>query len=193
MKLLYTPTSPYVRKIRVLAQERGISLPVEAVAPHEDDPVLLRASAPGKVPVLVLDDGSSLQDSRVICAYLETQAGHPAPPFALQAREALAEAILDAAVQVVLERRRPEAVQSSAAIDRQVARIRRIVDVFEAQRPPLNADVPSLEQIGVAVSLAYLDFRLPDVDWRAQRPGLTAWQATFERRPSMEATRPLAG
>lgn len=190
MKLLYTPTSPYVRKVRVLAHERGLELAVHPVDPHHDDPQLLAACPVGKVPVLLLDDGTAVQDSRVICAYLESKAGRPLPPVAQQAREALAEAILDAAVVVVMERRRPEAEQSARVVGRQIVRIHRIVDTFNAKLPPSPAESITLEQIGTAVSLAYLDFRLPELQWRDKRPELAGWFEMIASRPSMDTTKP---
>ena len=191
VKLLYTPTSPYARKVRVLAHELRIELNLQATDPHADDDPLLAASPVGKVPVLVLDDGSCVQDSRVICDYLDQHAGRPRPAVAAQAREALAEAILDAAVTVVMERRREPAERSQRVIDRQFARIRRIVGRLNVEAlGPAQSDPLTREQIGVAVSLAYLDFRLPDLGWRTDRQPLADWFNSFEARPSMNSTEP---
>ena len=117
VKLLHSPTSPYARKVRVLALERGIELPVEAINPLADPPPLIAASPPGKVPVLVLDDGATVYDSRVICAYLEAQAGRPPPSISDQVEHALAESMLDCALPLVMERRRPSESQGTRNVN----------------------------------------------------------------------------
>ena len=190
MKLLCTLTSPYARKVRVLARERGLDLPLQITDPHAGDAQLIAASPTGKVPVLLLDDGQAVYDSRVISDYLEIQVGRSLPPLAEMVRAALAESILDAAVTLVMERRRDPSEQSPAAVERQFARIRRVVDRFNELPPPEPADPISLEQIGVAVSLAYLDFRLPDSEWRRGRSALADWFELVADRPSMTATTP---
>ena len=190
MKLLYTRTSPYARKILVLAAERGLTVAGQTVDPMANDPALISASPIGKVPVLQLDDGQILQDSRVICSYLESLAGRAPDSWAEQSKEALAEAILDAALTVVMERRRVASEQSPAAIDRHCVRIQRIVDSFEASPLPKVDGAMNRTQIGLAVALGYLDFRLPDLGWSDRCAALSGWHAEIVSRPSMMSTMP---
>ncbi len=190
MLLLYTPTSPYARKVRVLAHELGVPLPVKPVDPLADDPVLLAASVVGRVPVLLLDDGTRLIDSRVICDVIEDRAGRGPSTFEARAQEATAEAVMDSALFVVMSRRRPEGERSAAAMDREVTRIRRTLGAFDGVRSPVDGEPLDRVQVGLATSLAYLDFRLPDIDWRRGHDALAAWLAAVSARPSMASTAP---
>lgn len=190
--LLYSPTSPYARKVRVVIRECGLADAIsEQTALPLDDPAALRTANPlGKVPALLLDDGNVLYDSRVICAWLVAQ-GDPgggagdAAYWQSQRRAALAEGIIDAAVAWVLEVRRPTAQQSDywigrwhMAIARSVAALAREVDVLGS----------GIDAISAAVALAYLDFRQPQLDWRATAPALAGWLDAFAQRPSMRDT-----
>jgi len=198
MKLFFSPTSPYVRKVRVVAMEKGLGDRIELVPANPwPDPAAVAAANPlGKVPALLLDDGTPLYDSPVICEYLDSLV--PASPlipregpkrWLVLRRQALGDGILDAAVAIVLERRRPEAERSAELQRRSAEAIRRSIDALAAELRP--ADAPfDLAQISFAVALGYLEFRLPDLDLgTAQRPLREFWQAIRER-PSLAATRP---
>lgn len=197
MKLLYSPTSPYVRKVRVLAIERGLADRIELVTaiPWPDPAAIVRANPLGKVPVLVTDDGFAIYDSPVICEYLDTVAAGPALIPASGAErwrvlrcQALADGVLDAAVAVVLERRRTASEQSAAAIQRSLDAIHRAVAALAGElKPPSQFD---LGQIALAVALGYLEFRLADTDFGTTAPGIRDWWATVRERPSLVATRP---
>jgi glutathione S-transferase len=189
VQLLMTPTSPYARKVRVVARELGRAMDEVAVLPLDDDPRLLDAHPLGRVPVLIVD-GESVVDSRVIVRELDVD--RRLQPEGVAGRrdrvlEATAEGMLDTAVSVVMERRRPTTEQSPAALDRATAKIVRTL-----QRLELPLDV-TLGSLGVACALAYLDFRLPEILWRENRSDLGDAYANFARRPSFMDTMPPAG
>lgn len=193
--LYYSPTSPYARKVRVLIRELGLHARIaEATMTPLDDPAALLAANPlAKVPALALDDGSALYDSRVICAWLLAHRdAAPAGPGAAahwqtQRRAALAEGLIDAAVAMTMEARRPAPQQSSYWLGRWTHAIERAVRVLETEVTTLSTDI---DAISAAVALAYLDFRQPQIAWRAQAPALAHWLDGFAQRPSMQATVP---
>jgi glutathione S-transferase len=198
MKLFFSPTSPYVRKVRVVAIEKGLADRIELVPANPwPDPSAVSAANPlGKVPALLLDDGTSLYDSPVICEYLDALV--PASPlipreglkrWKVLRRQALGDGILDAAVSIVLERRRPQAERSAEAQTRATEAIRRGVGALAGELRP--ADAPfDLGQISLAVALGYLEFRLSELDLgTAQSPVREFWDA-IRSRPSLASTRP---
>jgi glutathione S-transferase len=198
MKLYYSPTSPYVRKVRVVAIEKGLADRIELVTANPwPDPAAVAAVNPlGKVPALVTDDGLALYDSPVICEYLDSLVpAAPLIPRSGAARwqvlrcQALCDGILDAAVEIVLDGRRPEAERSPASQQRWANAIRRgLVALGPELRP---AATPfDLGQIAIAVALGYLEFRLGDHELGAQQPALRDWWAAVRERSSVAATRP---
>ncbi|MBC7161205.1 MAG: glutathione S-transferase N-terminal domain-containing protein [Immundisolibacter sp.] len=197
MQLIYARPSPYSRKVRVTALEKGLADRVEEIlaSPMEDPAVLLDINPLGKVPALRLDDGQCLYDSWVICEYLDSLA--PAPRlipdgterFAVLRRAALADGVLDAAVTARLELLRPESMRWAPWTDRQRRAIERGLAAMEQDVAALGPAL-TLAHIEFAVTLEYLDFRLPDLAWRAGHPALAAWLGEFSQRPSMLATAP---
>ena len=196
MKLYYSPTSPYVRKVNVVAMELGIDEALERIPtnPWEPNEVLLANNPLSKVPTLITDDGSVLFDSPVICEYLDSElAGKRFIPASGMARwqalrlQALADGILDAAVLRFLERQRE--VQAADWEASQRAAVERALDVLEAEVATWG-DSLTIGQITVAVALGYIDFRFGDEDWRPDHPGIAEWYGRFSQRPSMTATIP---
>jgi glutathione S-transferase len=153
----------------------------------------------GKIPALVLDTGEALYDSPVICEYLDSlgsgprllAADGPRRWTALR-RQALGDGVADAAFNIVMEHRRPEAQRSTEWLDRWTQAIHGAADALEAELAagPLDTD---LGAIAIAAAFGYLDFRLPQIDWRAGRPQLTAAFADLATRPSFIATAPPRG
>jgi glutathione S-transferase len=204
MKLRYTPTSPFVRKVTVTAIELGLDAGIERVPTNPRDPKSdhARDNPLGKVPALTTDDGEKLYDSPVICEYLDGLAEGPGlfPPagaarWRALRRQALADGILDAAVLKMLEmKRRPEALRWNGWIRLQGGKIAKALDQLEreagARDDPLTPGPPTIGEIAVGCALGYLDFRFPDEDWRAARPRLAAWYEAFADRPAMRATVP---
>lgn len=130
MKLLYTPNSPYARKVRVVALEKHIDVELEEVELGAPDSILTQYNPLGKVPTLILDDDVGLYDSRVIIEYLDART----PVSKLMPNEArlridvirwgaLADGVCDATVAIVLEKRKPENQQSAAFLERQYAKV----------------------------------------------------------------------
>jgi glutathione S-transferase len=199
MKLHYNAASPYARKVRVLAIETGlmggIDLAKVIVTPTSPDADLCADNPIGKIPTLVLDDGSALYDSRVICEYLDgLHAGaHLFPDngdarWTAVRRQALADGILDSAVNTRYETfLRPEELRWADWVDNQMAKIRRSLDVLEGEPMGDGVDIGT---ISVACALGYLDFRYSDEGWRDSRPKLAAWFEKFAQRPSMSETTP---
>ena len=194
-RLHWSPTSPYVRKVMVAAHELGLADRIDVVPTRVETVVAdVAADNPlGRVPALVLPDGTTLFDSLVIAEFLNETGGGSLFPRPGPARwrtltlHALAQGIIDAAIAIVAERRRPEAERSPAFVAARQAEIGRALDALERQIPAPTADIGTITG---AVGLGYVDFRLPDYAWRSSRPRLAAWFAAFAQRPSMAATKP---
>ena len=197
MKLRYSPTSPYVRKVTVTALETGLDKKIERI-------LTIPASAPdlpsdnplGKVPTLILDNGDRLFDSPVIVEYLDgLHSGAKIVPTSGDARwkalrlQALADGILDAAVLRLMETRRPATEQSKAWMERQRTVVNRGLDWLEQHGTGLD-DTVTIGNITVAIVGDYLDFRFGAEDWRQGRPKLAEWQKRFASRASLKATYP---
>ena len=198
MKLRYSPTSPYVRKVVVTATETGLAERIELVPTNPRDPAAkLEDDNPlGKVPTLVTDDGVALFDSAVICEYLDSLHGGTALMPAAGAarwrelrRVALADGMLDAALLAMGEGRRPEALQWDQWVTLQKGKITAGLDALEGEVGGYG-DTVSMSIIAVGCVLGYLDFRFADDGWRTGHPGLAAWYETFAKRPSMVASVP---
>ncbi len=205
MKLRHSPTSPYVRKVMVLAHETGLAGRIEAVptSPSDDEASLARDNPLGKVPALTADDGTVLYDSPVICEYLDSLHGGPRVfPAAGTARwtalrrQALADGILDATILRRYEEMQPAAKQHGDWIERQKRKAERGLDALEAEATAgaltEPADILSIGDIAIACALGYLDLRYAGEDWRGRRPALAAWFGKVAKRPSMTATAPKA-
>ncbi|MFO1152917.1 MAG: glutathione S-transferase N-terminal domain-containing protein [Rhodospirillales bacterium] len=199
MKLYYSPTSPYVRKVSVVALETGLAVNIERIPTNVQAPdaAFVAANPLSKVPALITDDGLVLFDSPVICEYLDSLHGgrrlfpdqEPERWLALR-RQALADGIADATALCRMELLRPEAKRWSGWVDRQWGKVTRGLDVLAGEAATL-ADGPStIGEIAVGCALGFLDFRFADRDWRPGRPSLAAWYEAFAAHPSMQATAP---
>ena len=198
MILRSSPASPFGRKIKIAIHLLGLDKEIEVVIADTNDPKdSLRSQNPlGKIPALILADGTALFDSRVILEYLDHVAGGgrilpqaPAARFAALRLQALADGIADAALLIVYEERwREEAVRSARWIDHQMGKIARALAVLEAA-PPARPKGETVGTIALACALGYLDLRLAG-EWRATHPGLVAWLDGFARDiPAFQATR----
>jgi len=197
MKLFHSPASPYVRKVRVVAFEAGLSDRIELLPTLPRDPASgLHERNPGaRVPTLELPDGTVLFDSPVICEYLDSLHGGPKmfPPagparWAALVRQAIGDGIMDYAVPLRHERMRTEAEQSAEFITRSTAAIHRSLDHLERQVGQF-ADW-DIGAIAIACALGYLDFRYADDPWRDSHPKLAIWYQAVSQRPAMAETRP---
>lgn len=201
MQLLVSPTSPYARKARVVLREKGLQARIEEtfVNPHQDPAELLAQNRLGKIPVLVRDDDSALYDSPVICEYLDAFDGEPSLiPVSGEARwsvlraQALADGVMDLAVATVMERARPDNEQSPGSMTRWRGKIERAVAGIGEAVADTHGEI-DLGRIALAVALSYLDFRMPEYDWRGERPELIDWHANLCARQFMEETAPPRG
>lgn len=199
MKLISSPASPFVRKVRVVVLETGQSGAVEelrvATTPLATSPEAMAANPLGKIPALIRDDGRGIYDSRVITRYLDTLSGGLLYPesriWDILTLEATADGIMDAAVLVIYEARlRPEAHRSSDWIEAQWAKAARGVrDINDRWMDHLAGPIDAA-QIAVGCALGYLDFRHGPRNWRDGNDALAAWFDRFGERPSMVKTRP---
>jgi glutathione S-transferase len=198
MKLHWSPRSPYVRKVMVVAHELGLAGRIEAmrtiVGGTQAHLELMRENPLGKIPTLVLEDGTILYDSPVICEYLDTLHNgpklFPTWPQRLTAlrRLALGDGMLDIALAWLGERFRPPERQSEPHMTLWRTKLRACIDALENEA----LDGPlTIGHIAIGIALSYLDFRFADLAWRDGHPRLTAWHATFDQRPSMLANPPI--
>ena len=199
MQLYTNPASPFCRKVHVVLIETGQAEDVDETpaAGHPTDPGSMPTGTNplGKIPALARDDGPALHDSRVICRFLNDRANASLYPatrlWEVLTLEATGDGICDAAVLMVYEgRSRPEEMRHAPWVEGQWAKIERALDALEDRWLSLLEGPLNIGQIAVACALGYLDFRLPDREWRGSHPALANWFATFSERPSMQETRP---
>src|SRR5579862_9846911 len=200
MKLHWSPRSPFVRKVMIVAYERGlvdrISCLRTVAATSKPHAELMKDNPLSKIPTLVLDDGTVIYDSPVICEYLDGLSGapklHPSEPKArLEAlrRQALGDGFLD--LLVLLRDERMRAHSSEAHMASAAARKPAILKNLEGDAPALASTPFGIGHIAIGCALSYLDFRYADEDWRKDHLRLSSWHATFAARPSVKATEPV--
>lgn len=202
MKLLYTPNSPYARKVRIVALEKHIDFELQEVVLADADCPVKNYNPLGKVPVLVLDDNDSVYDSKVIVEYLDNRAPgtHLIPQdntskMIARRWESLADGICDAAIAAMLESRREPAQQSQANIDKQLSKVLLGLEV-------LNLDITkkkwcvnetfSLADIALGCMLGYIDLRFKHLQWQDKFPNLAKHYSVLIKRPSFKQTMPVA-
>ena len=201
MKLLYTPNSPYARKVRIVAQEKHIELELQEVVLADPNCIVKNYNPLAKVPVLILNDGDSLYDSRVIVEYLDNHAPgtHLIPTnntskIAARRWEALADGVCDAAVSAMLEQRKAPEKQSQANIDKQLEKVALGLEV-------LNLDIIKkkwcvnetfgLADIALGCMLGYVDLRFKQLNWQDNYPNLAKHYSILIKRPSFKETMPV--
>jgi glutathione S-transferase len=200
MKLYGSRTSPYVRKVRIVMTEKRIECDfVEENVWSADTKVTLHNPLT-KVPVLLLDDGMALYDSRVIAEYLDgvTPVSRLIPDGGRERAmvkrwEALGDGITDAGIAVFLERKREPGLQSQDWIARQLGKAQS--GIAAAARELGDRDYChgldlTLGDISLGCSLLWLEFRLPEIQWRANHPNLKKWIERLEAMPSFADTKP---
>ena len=200
MKLILTLTSPFARKVRIVMAEKKIDYEPVVDIPWEATTRVPDFNPLGKVPVLVMDDGNTLFDSRVIVEYLDMISPvHRLIPEGGRQRiqvkrwEALADGISEAAATAYLERQRPEALRSLEWIDRQQGKITLGLKSLSAdlgEKKWCMGDVYTLADIAVGCTFAYLNLRFPELDWRTTYPNLAKLDDRLLQRPSHQDTLP---
>jgi glutathione S-transferase len=200
MKLHWSPRSPFVRKVMIVLYEAGIEdrvtlvrTPVAMDQPNldlvPDNPLI-------KLPTLVLDDGTPVYDSRVICAYLNEIGNGGLMPKEARARlvaerrQALGDGLMDALLLYRQERNKPAERQTPAWIEAFDLKTRAVLDALENEAPDLARTPFDLGLIAMGCALSYLDYRFPDIPWRDGRSALAGWHGDFCARPSVSRTQP---
>jgi glutathione S-transferase len=199
MKLLGTDTSPYVRKVRLVLLEKNIAHEYLVDAPRDPGSHVAEVNPLGRIPALILDDGTCVFDSPVIAEYADTLNDTPVliPRDDALARmrvkrwEALADGIMDSAVAVRTERIRPEEKQEPNNItvhNNAVTRALAYASELLGEREYCEGASLTLGDLALVSALVYLDLRQPERDWRGAHPNLAAWFARMSARPSLRAT-----
>jgi len=201
-KLIASKTSPYVRKVRIALAEKKIEYQMVEASPWEPVNPVHAWNPLGKVPVLVLDDGTQLFDSRVIVEYIDSVSPVsrliPEPNrqrIEVKRWEALADGICDAMVAVVLESRRPAKQRNKTWSERQQQKIAAGVAELSrelAEKTWCDGESYTLADIATGCALGYLDLRYPELDWRRDYPNLARLAEKLAKRPSFLETEPPA-
>jgi glutathione S-transferase len=200
MKLIAAPVSPYSRKARIVLAEKRIEYEMVVDSPFDPATRVPEFNPLGKIPVLVLDDETTLFDSRVIVEYLDNAnpVGRLIPDDTrqrIQVRrwEALADGCTDAAIAVVMEKRRPVEQQSAELIARQEAKIDRALKAMSEElgsRTWCTGELYNLADVAVGCALGYLELRMPDLNWRKLYPNLGKVFDKLSKRASFKNTAP---
>lgn len=201
MQLIGSLSSPYVRKVRIVLAEKQTEYEWLAEDVWSANSTIQRSNPLGKVPCLLLDDGGALYDSRVICQYLDSQPpAHSLIPETFAKRidvlrwEALADGVLDAGVLIRLEQTQRDAPQRSERwVARQRGKVNAGLDVMAEQlggRDWCVSERLTLADIAVGAALGWLEFRLPELAWRAHHPQLGRYYDRLMTRPSFRETAP---
>ena len=200
MKLIASYSSPYVRKVRIVMAEKRIECDFVQENVWSAETKVGSYNPLGKIPVLILDEGLAIYDSRVIVEYLDgiTPVSRLIPEngrdrVLVKRWEALGDGITDAGIAIFLERKRPESEQSADWINRQLGKVNSSIAVAASElgsRDFCHGATLSLADISLACSLLWLEFRLPQFKWRESHPNLRAWIEKLESRPSFVDTVP---
>ena len=200
MKLHWSPRSPFVRKVMIAAHELGLADRIACVRtvvattrPHGP---LMEENPLSKIPTLVLDDGTVLYDSPVICEYLDglhagpklIPAGGRERMVALR-RQALGDGFLD--FLLLLRNERERAHPSQVHLATFVTKRAGVLRALEREAPELAAAPFTIGHVAVGCALSYLDFRFGQEDWRSDHPRIAGWHREFCARPSVRATEPV--
>jgi len=201
MKLLASPASPYTRKVRIVLAEKRIDCDLETVDVQPAENPVNAHNPLGKIPTLVLDDGTALYDSRVIVEFLDSVSpisrlipDDTRERVAVRRWEALADGVLDAGLLVRYESLRDKAEQSAAWVGKQLSRMRRGMAQMQSElngKPWCHNGRYSLADIAVGCCLGWLGFRKPGgVDWHAEYPALGQHYKKLMERPAFADTVP---
>lgn len=201
MKLHWALASPFVRKVMVVAHETDtvgkLQLVETTVSMGEANPVVQRANPLSKIPTLILDDGTSLYDSRAICEYLDSLHDGPKlfPPAPLRwdalRRHCLGDGMMDTLILWRQERLKPQERQTAPWLETFACKIDVTLRQLDEEAQELARRPFDIGHIAIGCALGYMDFRFADLGWRKGAPRLTAWHATFEARAAAIATHPF--
>jgi glutathione S-transferase len=200
MKLIGSLASPYTRKVRIVLAEKKIDYDFEIDNPWKADAKAAKLNPLGKVPVLVLDDGRTLFDSRVIVGFLDNASpisrlvpAENRERVEAQRWEALADGVLDAGVLARLENQREAKLRSAPWIERQMGKVRAGLAAMDSElgdKPWCVGNGYTLADIALGVCLGWLDFRYPKMDWKRDQANLARAFAKLSERQSFADTLP---
>lgn len=199
MQLLWSPRSPYVRKVMIVAHETGLADRFDRLRYVADrtrvNPDITRISPVGRIPVLVLDDGITLSGSYPVCQYLDSlhdgrRMLPSEPPHKWRELElhGIADGLLDILMVWRGELMKPNRARAQDICTACETRANACLDWLEARGKSFDNEDYALGQITTGVALGYLDFRFRDLPWRSDRPTLRHWYRSFLERPSSQAT-----
>jgi glutathione S-transferase len=201
LQLISATPSPYARKVRIALAEKGIPFKLVTEVPWNSTTQTPKHNPLEKLPVLILEDGGSVYESRYILEVIEAKWPEPAlvpaetwDRLAARKVEVIADGICDALVLLFWERHRPAEQQSTEWIARQRRKVDgglRALAETAGTREWVVGDRFGLADIATGTVLRYLDVRFPEHPWRAQYPNLVALSARLEARPSFAATVPV--
>ncbi len=200
LKLISATHSPYARKVRIALAKKGLPFELMTEVPWDRTTSTPKHNPLEKLPVLILEDGSSVYESNFILQYLEPK--YPQPPLpadvdgviAARRLEVLCDGICDAVVLSFFEQMRSAEGRSLHWLDRQRRKIEggvREMARLVGDRPFAVGDEFGLGNIAVGTALGYLLVRFPEFDWRSQYPDLATFSARIEARPSFANTIPV--
>jgi glutathione S-transferase len=201
MKLIGSLASPFVRKVRVVLAEKKLDCDLILENVWAPETTIQESNPLGKVPCLVMEDGSFMFDSRVIVEYLDTltPVGKLIPANGrgraeIKCWEALADGVLDAAILIRLERtQRPAELQSEAWIARQMDKVNAGLKAMASglgEAPFCSGNHLTLADISVVCALGWLSFRFPEIDWRGEYPNLLKLFDKMSERASFKDSLP---
>lgn len=210
MKLYYSNTSPYSRKVRLVIRLKGLESQIDEILVNPfgentaNKTALIVANPLGKIPTLVLNDKTSLFDSPVICHYLDKISDNKQlipvgskQRFNVLRWEAMTDGLTDATYNIAIERKRPASEQSSNWIDRWSSEIKRTLLYIENSLDEINTSDTkkvTLAHLALASAISYLELRFPEALYKADKPqnpiapNTSAWYETFKNLPAMQAT-----
>jgi glutathione S-transferase len=198
MRLYWSTRSPFVRKVTITAHEKGladrITLERVVVASSKPNPDVMRDNPTGKIPTLILDNGSALFDSHVICEYLDAIGTGPKlfpqgdSRWLVLRQHAIGDGLMETILLRMGERNRAEAMRSQPHLAAYTLKIEAMLGHLETISGELAGSPFSIGAIAIGCALAHLDFRFADDAWRKGRPGLAAWHDGFSQRASVQAT-----
>ncbi len=201
LKLISATPSPYARKVRITLAEKDIPFELITEVPWDSTTATPQYNPLEKLPVLLLEDGGSVYESRYILEWIEAK--HPQPPMLpediderLFARkvEVVCDGVCDALVLLFWERHRPEEQQSAEWKARQMRKVDggiRTLAEWAGTREFIVGDRFGLADVATGTLCRYLDVRFPDYPWRSRHPGLSDYSDRMERRPSFAGSVPV--
>jgi len=198
MRLVYTPSSPFARMVCVTAYEKNCldQIELEPCSAFVDLKRVQQVNPIGKIPVLILNDGTPLYDSTVICDYLDEMGegarlnlGSGMDYWLARRARALADDMLTISVALTMENRRPQEHRSETFIARAHQQMSLTLVNMEEMTAQFKPN-PCMVQIAFGCVLGYLDFRHAEIAWREKHLQLLAWFSQFSQRPSMLTTTP---